>query len=243
MVTALILSGGTGTRLGSNIPKQYIEVGGKPIIMHGIERFQKNDLVDQMIIVAADEWKIYIKEWLDSNKISKFIGFATAGSSRQHSILNGIKVLASNGFDEKDIVIIHDAARPNVSNLLISNCIDKIEGADGVMPVLPTKDTIYYSEEGIKIDSLMEREKLYVGQAPECFNLKKYYEIHENLTEDELALIRGSSEIAYRNGLSVKLIKGDEYNYKITTMFDLERFKLEIEEKTQNESLFFTCNK
>lgn len=94
---------------------------------------------------------------------------------------------------------------------------------------MPVKDTIYYSETGEQISSLLNRDQLFAGQAPESFLFSKYLNIHEGMTEEQLSLVRGSSEIAFRHGLKVKLIPGDEHNYKITTMADLEKFKSEVE--------------
>lgn len=223
MNTAIILAGGTGTRLGGNIPKQYLEVGDKPVITYCLEKFEYNQLIDEIVIVAAKEWQEYIQQHIYT--ISKFKCFASAGSSRQHSIINGMKAASP----KTERVIIHDAARPNVSDDTISQCIVGLDEYDGVMPVLPVKDTIYYSKTGEQINSLLNRDQLFAGQAPESFLFNKYLSIHDGITEEQLSLVRGSSEIAYRNGLKVKLIKGDEHNYKITTIADLEKFKSEVE--------------
>ena len=230
MNIAIILSGGTGTRLGYKIPKQYIEINKKPIIQHCIETFERNTKTDQIVVVAATEWQAYIDEIIKKQNITKFFSFAEAGSSRQHSIVNGLEVIYKANFQGKVNVIIHDAARPNLTNETINKCYDGLLEADGVMPVLPVKDTMYLSEDGKTIKSLLNRDQLFGGQAPESFDFEKYYKMHAGLTEQELSLVRGSSEIAYRNGLKMLLIAGDEHNYKITTESDLEKFKMEIGE-------------
>lgn len=222
MNTAIILAGGIGTRLGGEKPKQYLDVAGKPVICYCLDKFQNSSIIDEIIIVASVEWQSFIKENIIN--ISKFKGFALAGSSRQHSVLNGLK--AANPKTEK--VIIHDAARPNVSINTITQCINGLDDYDGVMPVIGVKDTIYYSEKGDEINSLLNRDKLFAGQSPESFKYKQYMHIHEGLSENELSLIRGSSEIAFNSGLKIKIINGDEHNYKITTVEDLERFKSEV---------------
>lgn len=223
MNTAIILAGGTGTRLGGNIPKQYLEVGGKPVITYCLEKFESNTAIDEIVIVAADDWKKFITD--NMKNISKFRCFAPAGDSRQHSIVNGLKAANPNTSN----VIIHDAARPNVSDETITECINGLKDYDGVMPVLPVKDTIYFSETGEAISSLLNRDQLFAGQAPESFRYDRYLAIHQNMTVEDLGKVRGSSEIAFRNGLKIKMIKGDEHNYKITTMVDLDKFKSEVE--------------
>lgn len=228
MNIAIILAGGTGTRLGTDIPKQYIEVLGKPIISYCLDKFEKHSHIDKIVIVASEMWHDYITTCIQKYCVTKFSGYAPAGSSRQHSIVNGLIKAKSIGADQNDNIIIHDAARPNVSKTIITQCLDGIFGYDGVMPVLPVKDTIYLSEDGKKISSLLNRDQLYAGQAPESFKFGKYFEINNKLTENDLSKVRGSSEIAYRYGLKIHMIQGDEHNYKITTKEDLNKFIREI---------------
>lgn len=229
MTYAIILAGGTGTRLGGDIPKQYIEINGKPIISYCLEKFEHHQGVDSIIVVANQEWKDYVENIVSMFKISKFIGISEAGKSRQHSILSGLKFIKNNGGMYDDFVIIHDAARPNITENLITNCIDKLSFADGAMPVLHVKDTIYISEDGEKVNSLLNRDMLYAGQAPESYHFGKYYNANLELSESELLKIRGSTEVAYKAQMIIDIFEGDEDNYKITTKTDLNKF---IEEQS-----------
>ena len=104
-------------------------------------------------------------------------------------------------------------------------------GIDGVMPALPMKDTVYVSNDGNVIDGLCDRAKLFAGQAPELFELHKYYNANMSLSQDELYKINGSAEPAYMAGMNIRIIPGDENNYKITTKQDLDRFRAEIEKR------------
>lgn len=227
MVYSIILSGGSGVRLGGNIPKQYIEVKEKPIIGYSLDTFQKNASVNNIIIVISDEWREYVYQYASNNHISKFKAFARAGESRQHSILHGLEACSSLGALRDDYVIIHDAARPNVSNKLIDGCLETLKHYDNSMPVITVKDTIYYSEDGKHIKSLLNRDYVYAGQAPEGCHFGSYYDVNRRLSDDKLNAVRGTSSLAYECGLSVGLFKGDEHNYKITTMEDLNKFRLE----------------
>ena len=224
MVYVIILAGGKGTRLGADIPKQYIPIKDKPIIAYLLEKLDKYNCINEIVIVLETEWKDFVSTWLEEIKFTKKVIFASAGTSRQHSILNGLKVIKQNGANDEDIVIIHDAARPNVSEKLMIECVCGLQKADGVMPVLPVKDTIYYSKDGEIIDSLLDRDCLFAGQAPESFRFGKYLNLHKGLNESDLSRIRGSSELAYQAGLNIQLIQGDEHNYKITTASDLDKF-------------------
>ena len=228
MVTALILAGGTGVRLGGNTPKQYLMVKNRPVIAYCLDIFERHSKIDKIIIVAADEWRKFINEWIRKEKITKFAGYADAGESRQHSILSGLIKMKDIDAKMDDIVIIHDAARPCVSNEIIDECITALDDADGAMPVITVKDTIYYSEDGKNIEHLLNRDKLFAGQAPESFRYGKYYEINIAMSDEELRATRGTTEVAYKNGLNIHMFKGAESNYKITTMEDLDKFRLQI---------------
>lgn len=224
MNIAIILSGGIGTRLGANIPKQYIEVGGAPIISYCLKTFAAHPMIAHMVIVAAPEWVATIQAQVDTLQLHKSVVFANSGQTRQYSILNGLNK-AMSVFRYIDNVIIHDAARPLVSSRLITDCLTACNKYDGSMPVLPVKDTIYQSNDGIAISGLLNRSTLFAGQAPEAFRFERYVEAHRSLSADELLKINGSSEIAYKTGMHIKMVKGDVMNFKITDSVDLQRFK------------------
>lgn len=232
MNIALILSGGTGTRVGLNIPKQYAEIGGQPIISYCLQTFLKHEEIDAICIVAEEEWRDYILEAIGKGETSKafaekFRGFSLPGDTRQLSILSGLRDIMKWA-DEADYVMIHDAARPLLTGEMISECFAAVQGHDGVLPVLPMKDTVYFSESGEKVDSLLQRSNIYAGQAPEVFALGKYYQANVALSMDDMLKINGSTEPAILAGMDIAMIPGDEQNFKITTRMDLERF----EEKT-----------
>ena len=229
MNIALILSGGTGTRLGANIPKQYIEVCGRPIISYCVEQFVKHKEIDAIQIVADKQWQETILNCFEINKClmdnynRKFRGFSKPGENRQLSIYYGLKDICSYA-KESDNVIIHDAARPLISADIITKSLNAIKGHDGVMPVLPMKDTIYQSIDGEKISALLDRDALYAGQAPETFRVGPYLKANENLLPDQIQKIKGSTEPAILAGLDILMIAGDIENLKITTKGDLKHF-------------------
>lgn len=224
MNIALILSGGTGSRLASDIPKQYIEAGGRPIISYSLERLSLHGMIDAIQIVADPAWQEPIRTWLPSaDPQKKFRGFSLPGENRQLSILHGLEDIRGYAGDS-DYVFVHDAARPLLSEKLISDCLAAAAGHHGAMPVLPMKDTVYSSTDGKSVRTLLNRGEIYAGQAPEVFQLGLYYEANMRLMPDDILRINGSTEPAVMAGLDIRMIPGDEKNFKITTKEDLERF-------------------
>lgn len=240
MNIALILSGGSGVRVGSNIPKQYIEVAGRPIITYCIKTLSAHEAVDIIWIVAEKEWHDKILAWLKMFGLeSKVKGFSLPGENRQLSILNGLEDIAAFA-DKEDYVMIHDAARPCLSMQMITACFSGVDGHDGVLPVLPMKDTVYLSADGKAISSLLDRKQIFAGQAPEVFIFGKYLEANRRLLAEEREMvdgtsqkvilsINGSTEPAILAGMDIAMIQGEEANFKITTKEDLERFRKLIE--------------
>lgn len=222
---ALLLSGGTGTRMGTDIPKQYLEVGGRPVLSCCIETLSRHSKIDAIQIVAEASWQEKISEWLETADVEKkFRGFSLPGENRQLSILHGLEDMHRYGKDT-DYVLVHDAARPMLSADLITECLEAAAGHDGAIPVLPMKDTVYCSKDGRTITSLLDRGVIFAGQAPEAFVLGKYLEANRSLLPDRILRINGSTEPAVMAGMDIAMIPGDERNFKITTKEDMERFR------------------
>jgi len=222
---AIILSGGVGSRMGLDIPKQYVVVNGEPIINYCLRVFFANELTDVVVIGVADEWKGFVDNCLSEIQPKKPVLFSKPGETRQYSIYNALEVVEKDGAGADDIVMIHDAARPLVSPKLINRCYDECNVADGVLPVIAVKDTIYFSQDGKTIESLLDRSKLWAGQAPEAFKFKKYLQAHRCMSREELLKINGSTELAYKVGMNCHLVEGEAMNFKITTPEDLCAFE------------------
>lgn len=222
MNIALLLSGGIGTRISSEVPKQYICVRGRMIISYTLQRLIEHEMIDALQVVAEKTWWEKIRSLLPDP--SKLRGFSMPGENRQLSILNGLRDIDEYA-KASDIVFIHDAVRPFLSDELIADTIGAVSGHDGALPVLPLKDTVYYSEDGNTVSHTLERSKILAGQAPEAFLFGRYLKANEALSKEELLSVSGSSEPALMAGLDIVTVPGDEKNFKITTDEDLKRFE------------------
>lgn len=230
MNIALVLSGGTGSRLGTKVPKQYLACGGRMMITRCLETVFSHPALNAVQIVAAEAWRDIIEQELEafvfSQNVSfrkKMLGFSAPGETRQYSILSGLRDIACKAADE-DVVMVHDAARPNLSARLISDCLAALDGHDGVMPVLPMKDTVYLSRDGKTVSALLERREVFAGQAPEFFRLGKYLKANESMPRDKMLALNGATEPAILAGMDIALVSGDEANFKVTTAADMERY-------------------
>jgi 2-C-methyl-D-erythritol 4-phosphate cytidylyltransferase len=223
LTAGIILAGGISERLGElGNPKQFVEIYGTPLIMYCLRTFESCADINAIVIVAAQERQEQLHGWLNEHNITKFKIFALPGKTRQHSIYNGL--LASQHFNP-DRVVIHDSARPLVSAQNIRDCIESSYNCGGATPTLPLNETVYKSTDGITIGALLNRDELFSGQTPECYNFADYLQAHKALSDTELGNIRGSSEIAFKAGMKIRLYKGNPRNFKITTAADLEYFK------------------
>lgn len=233
MNIALVLAGGKGSRMNVDLPKQYIEVNGRMIIEYCLETLFEDEYISGIIIVAGTEWRGIIEDTIKNwdwgiNNSSKFMGFSMPGENRQLSIFNGLTDIRNlKGYSKGDKVLIHDAARPMLSHHFIKRCFDAFvdEGIGGVLPVLPMKDTIYMCGEDREVTGLLDRSRVYAGQAPEVFDIEAYYEANVSLIPDKILRINGSTEPAVMAGINVVTVDGEEDNFKITTQADLERFR------------------
>ncbi len=200
------------------------------LISYALETLLQSQKIDALVVVADPKWEDEILTEItaitltNADKRGKFLGFAAPGTNRQRSILNGLEFLEA---EKPNYVFIHDAARPCLKADTIDECFAAASNHDGVMPVLPMKDTVYLSVDGQAVSGLLDRKTVFAGQAPELFVFDKYIKANRALLPDDIDKINGSSEPAVMAGMNIAMIPGDESNYKITTDEDLNRFKLQ----------------
>lgn len=222
---AILLAGGTGTRLGSHCPKQFLCVNNTPVFAYSLDTLLSVDGIAGIAVVCSKEWRQNFLDYIDQSGLVKPILFAEPGVTRQYSVYNALRAIEAEGLKPHKVVV-HDAARPLVSAELVIGCLDLCSDSyGGTLPVVPVKDTVYASHDRQNIDALLDRSTLFAGQAPEAFLFDEYLEAHRCFDGPQLLAINGSSELAHLAGMKVRLIPGDPRNFKITDQSDLDRFK------------------
>ena len=223
MVNALIIAGGSSSRTGLKTPKQFVEVNGKPIIIHTLEKFQAHPEVDAITIVSLKGWEETVKKLCRQYNITKLISSSTGGASGQESIFLGIKDIEKHCSGE-EIVIIHEAVRPLVSHSIITDSLRVCREYGGAVASQPCHDAMFLFH-GDVVSGQISREKLIKTQNPHTFPLSKLIWAHEEAAKRGIINSVATSTLMVELGETFHLSKGSEKNFKLTTYEDIEIFK------------------
>lgn len=208
---AIIVAAGRGQRVGGEKPKQYLNIGGVPILRHTINVFMDNPAIDFIqVIIHPDDRELYDAAVGDLDLPPPVHG----GETRQQSVFNGLEAIADK---MPEYVYIHDAARPFLDQTILNNLIEAVEVSGAVIPALKVTDTIKYMSSD-KIDSTLDRNYLFRAQTPQAFRYKAIFMAHRRFENDNMT---DDSAIAEKSGQQVRIIEGSENNFKITTSDDL----------------------
>lgn len=224
MVFVLIIAGGIGSRMGkTNMPKQFLNLAGKPIIIHTIEKFYINKKINKIIVSIKKEWFSFFIKLLNKYSLdNKRVIVAEAGKTRHETVINGNKFICKNfNITQNDIVLIHDAVRPFISEKIINNHLEKIKKCDAVCTALSLEDSILYSKNGVNITNVPERKYYYREQSPQTFRIKELLDLNSTLTTKEKELLTDDTKIYTINNKKIEIVEGEKQNFKITTAFDL----------------------
>lgn len=228
MIYGAMLAGGVGSRMKSaTIPKQFLEVEGKPIILYTLQNMLKVERFDYIYIATHKDYLDYMKDMVTKYASNpEKVCVIEGGKERMDSIHNvTTAIVKDNGLHEDDVIVIHDAVRPLVTEKILNDSIDAAKEYGACVCGLPAVDTMLYSEDGKVVTNIPERSKLYNGQAPDSFHLPRFLEMQDNLTPEQKAVITGTSQICTMNNQPIYIIEGDALNFKLTTDGDLQMFK------------------
>ena len=227
MNIALIVAAGSGSRMGNaDKPKQFLPIYGKPLMIHTIEAFEVHDEIDAIVVVTNEAYIDQVKVWCKQYDLGKIKAVVAGGDSRQISVHNGLQAVKELSKDPKnDIVLIHDAARPLISQRIITDNIRVCEKYDAVDTVIKASDTIVRSVNEESISDIPARNELYQGQTPQSFKLSLILDAHEYVKTHAVNNVTDDCKLVLSLGKEVRLVEGSKQNFKITTFDDLMMLK------------------
>ncbi len=226
---AIIIAGGTGTRMGLNVPKQFVNVKNRPILCYTLESFQNHPLIDEIEVVCIEGWEDDVWSYKEKYGINKLKWIVKGGSTCQESIRNGVYNLEGIA-DPDDNIIVHDGIRPLVESSILDDLINKCNQYGNAVSSLPYNEQIFLVDDEISTVKYIPRETLRRVSTPQCYKYKLLLDKYREAFEKQIG-IYGSS---YTNTMMVELgvrlyfAKGSDRNIKLTTPGDLEVFEAMI---------------
>ena len=224
-----ILAGGSGTRMGkTDLPKQFLLLGEKPIIIHTIEQFLISTSIDEIVVAVPQNWISYtediVKKYCNDPKIHIIQG----GTTRNETIMNVCNYIKTISKDEENIVVTHDAVRPFITQRIIKENIEMCKEYGAVDTVIPATDTIVHAKYGQFISDIPVRSEMYQGQTPQTFKVNEFVDVYNSLSEGEKDILTDATKVYVMREKKVALVSGELYNIKITTKYDLKMANLMV---------------
>lgn len=215
MISAIVLAGGRGKRMNYHKSKQFIEIKGKPVLVYTLEKFIYNKSIDEVILVLPEDEVDYCKKEVLQRYSLKVDRIVIGGKERQDSVFNALEAM-----EKANIVLIHDGARPFISEKIIEEGIKYANIYGAAAPGVTPKDTIKIkNEDNISVDT-PDRNTLVAVQTPQCFKYDEIYQCHRKIKEEN-AIVTDDTSVVEKYGHKVYLYEGDYTNIKITTPEDL----------------------
>lgn len=230
MNIALITAGGIGNRMGQDIPKQFINVYDKPVIVYTLEAFQNHANIDVIAVVCLDGWKPVLEAYIKQFNITKVKFIINGGATGHESIRNGLMELEKH-YEGDSIVLIHDGIRPNVSSEIISDCIVKTKQYGCGITAIPCAEAMLETEDGVVSTGSYPRSKLRRTQTPHGFILKDICQLHRDAIDCGIKDSVASCTLMVEMGKQVYFSVGSEKNIKLTTVDDIDIFKSLLQTK------------
>lgn len=226
----LVIAGGSGNRMHQDIPKQFITVHERPVIVYTLEAFQNHPEIDAIAVVCIEGWEQVLWAYAKQFNITKLKYVVPGGKNGQDSIRNGVYELEKH-FDKDDIVLIHDAIRPMVSAEIISDCINKTRKYGDAITVIPCAEAMMQTEDGMVSTGSYPRDNLKRTQTPQGFRLGKICDLHRRALEAGITNSVASCTLMIEMGEQVHFSAGSEKNIKLTTVEDIDIFKALLKAK------------
>lgn len=232
MNIAIVIAGGTGSRMGADIPKQFVEVKGKPVLAYTLEAFQNHPLIDSIEVVCIKGWEDEVWAYKEKYGITKLSWIVEGGASGQESIRNGVYNLKGIASDS-DNIIIHDGIRPLVDDTVLDDVISKCSEHGNGVTSMPYNEQIFLVDDEISTIKYIPRETLRRVATPQCYKYKLLNEKYREAFEKGVGIYGSSYTNTMMADLGVRLYfaKGSDRNIKLTTPGDLEIFAAMLEKR------------
>lgn len=227
----ILTGGGIGSRTHQDIPKQFIHVNNKPIIIYTLEAFQRHPSIDEICVAILDGWEQMLWAYARQFNITKLKYVVTGGATGQESIFNGLKAIRADHNDDDDVVIVHDGNRPMIEPDIISENLATQKKYGSAVTTIPCTEVVFVSENKIDSDRSIPRENLQRTQTPHSYYLGDLWEAHMEAQRRGIKNTAASCSLMETLGKKSYFSRGSEKNLKITTVDDIEIFKALLEAK------------
>lgn len=224
MNIALLTAAGASTRMGQDIPKQFLTVNERPVIIYTMEVFQHHPEIDEIVVVCLKGWENILQAYANQFNITKLTRIVPGGESGQESIRNGICSLAED-HEREDLILVHDGNRPFLPSKMISDCIATAKAYGCAVATIPCQEAMVLTDDGIVSTENIDRAHLKRTQTPHGFPLGKMCELHERAREEGIENTTATCTLMMELGEPVYFYKGSEKNIKLTTLDDMDIFK------------------
>ena len=223
---AILTAGGTGTRTHQDLPKQFLNVENKPIIIYTLEAFQQHPSIDEIYVACLDGWNAILEAYAKQFNITKLKRIVIGGGTGQESIYNGLKAIKEDlELTDDIIVMVHDGNRPMLSQDVITDNLVQQKKYGSAVTVIPTTEVVFVSKDGVESNAALNRDELWRTQTPHSYKFDELWKVHNKALEDGVKNMAASCSLMQKYGYTTYFSKGSEKNIKITTVEDIEIFK------------------
>lgn len=226
-VFALVMAGGIGTRMGAQVPKQFLMLDGRPILAYTTARFAAEPVFDKVIVLIPSDWteeaEKILTQYLPGEQRAR-IAVTAGGASRNYTLMNGIAYIEEHfGLDEETVIVTHDSVRPFVTHQMIMENIDCARRFGACGTAVPASSRVIRSGDGQTVDDIPDRHLFYQAQTPQSFRAMQLRTYYQSLTDAQKDVLTDACRIMAMKGVQVRIVEGSRDNFKITYPADLVR--------------------
>ncbi len=236
MNTAVIFAGGIGRRMNSRaLPKQFLKLYGKEIIIYTLEQFENHEQIDRIVVACVEDWIPFLKDLVEKYRLAKVAAIVPGGETGQDSICAGLKAARELAPEQEQIVLIHDGVRPLIDEKTITDCIRSVKEHGSAITVAPAIETIIRVDDDRQVKDVIPRADCLMARAPQCFYLSDILEAHDRAIREEKHDFIDSATLMKYYGHNLSVVDGPVENIKITTPMDFYTFRALFEARESSQ--------